>query len=820
MKNYIRNILSKDTPVTENDNVYTYTTSGEAATSDTQLRHLAHRGGDDGKLKDTIVVTEDNSSDNLDFEAGKTGLAGVSSGNLDPLSEQLSQQALEDEYAGITVDDDSPYPEVRAAVPSTDDTSLCQNTLRMWVLGMMMTTIGCGLNMLFSMHSPSIVLSSYVTAILAWPLGRAWDKVMPNKRLFGKWGPQLNPGPFNVKEHAIITAMGNVSFGGGNAYATDIILSMNMFYKKDFGWGFNLLAVWSTQCIGFALAGFTRKMLVTPGSMTWPATLVSTTFLTNMHVNENHVANGWKISRLKFFLVVFIAGFVYYWFPGFIFQALSYFAWVTWIKPNNIVLNQVFGASSGLGLLPITFDWNQIAGYIGSPLIPPVGAIVSILLSMVAIFWIVVPAIHYSNVWYGKYLPISDSGSYDRFQESYQVKKIVTENLSFDKAAYEKYSPLYLSATFAISYGLSFASTTATVMHAGLFHGKEIWAVFRGHNAEKEDVHNRLMKNYSDVPSWWYGVVFLFFFALSVATMRAWPTEMPIYSLIIALLIAAFFMLPVGIIFALTNISVGLNVLTEFIIGYMVPGKPIAMMFFKTFGYITNSQAVSYAQDMKLGHYMKVAPKTLFWGQLVATLWGALVQICVMEWAKGNIEDVCTPHQASHFTCPGSKVFFNASIIWGVIGPQRMFSAGQIYNKLLYFFILGAGLPVLNWAILRKWPKSLIKYVNWPVFFSGTGLIPPATPYNYGAYCMVGITFGYFIKKRFFHWWTKYNYSLSAGLDISLAWSSLIIFVTLGLTNTEAPSWWGNNVINTSEYNDEAIQRVLSPGESFGLTTW
>ena len=32
---------------------------------------------------------------------------------------------------------------------------------------------------------------------------------------------------------------------------------------------------------------------------------------------------------------------------------------------------------------------------------------------------------------------------------------------------------------------------------------------------------------------------------------------------------------------------------------------------------------------------------------------------------------------------------------------------------------------------LEKWPNSPVKYLHWPVFFSGTGYIPPATPYNY-----------------------------------------------------------------------------------------
>ncbi|CDO93557.1 unnamed protein product [Kluyveromyces dobzhanskii CBS 2104] len=775
----------------------------------------------EGVVQDQRYV--DSSSDNLNADEKKLGPQAVVSRvkSEDFLSEQLSNQIAEDEYADIAVEDDSAYPEVRAAVPSVDDPTLPQNTVRLWVLGMLMATVGSALNLLFSLHSPSIHLSAFVTSILAWPMGKAWDKIVPNVRLFGRFGgPYLNPSPFNLKEHCLIQIMANVSFGGGEAYATDIFLAMNNYFGADFGWGFDMVTVLATQCVGFALAGIAKDVLITPGSMIWPSNLVTCTFLTNLHINENHEANGWKISRLKFFFVVFVVGFVYYWFPGFIFQALSYFAWVTWIKPDNVIINQVFGASTGLGIIPLTFDWNQIAGYVGSPLVPPVGTIFSILLSMVLIFWITVPAVHYSNVWFGKYLPISDSGSYDRFQQSYNVTKIVSSDLTFDIKAYESYSPLYLPATFAISYGMSFASNAATLVHAALFHGKDIIGAFKQVKNEKGDVHNRLMKEYKDVPHWWYAIVFLIFFGLAIASVRAWNTEMPVWALVFALIIASVFLIPIGIIAAVTSISVGLNVLTEFIIGYILPGKPIAMMFFKTYGYITNYQAVTYAQDMKLGHYMKIAPRLMFKAQFIATVWSSIVQVCVLKWAQGNITDVCDAHQKSHFTCPNARVFFNAAIIWGVIGPQRMFSPGQMYNKVLWFFLVGAILPLISWVVLKKWPRSPIKYLNWPVFFSGTGLIPPATPYNYGSYCFTGIIFGYFIKKKWFHWWTKYNYSLSAALDIGLAWSSLMIFFCLVLSNTDAPNWWGNNVIETSDYQGTAIQRTLSAGESFGLTKW
>lgn len=771
------------------------------------------------KLKNFVNerVYHDEKNVSSDEVAEDNGLAPLKSAEFDPITSKLATQLSTDEYAGVVIEDDSPYPEVRASVPSSDDPTLPQNTLRVWVLGFILTTLGCGMNTLFAFHSPTFVITTFVTSILAFPLGKFWAKVVPDVKIFGL---ALNPGPFNLKEHAIITIMGSVSFGGGAAYATDILTAQNKFYNSDFGVGFAICAILSTQVIGFSLAGLARRSLVDSPSAVWPSNLVASTFLTNLHLNENHPAQGWKISRLAFFCIVGGGYFFYNFFPSYIFTALSYFAWPTWIAPNNVTVNQVFGASSGMGFAPITFDWNQVAGYIGSPLIPPATTILTILSSIVFIFWIIVPAIYYSNTWYSKYMPLSSSGSYDRYQQEYNVTRIVNkETLRFDEAAYKEYSPLFISSTFAISYGLSFASIIATLVHTVLFHGKDIVQQFKA--KEKPDVHLRLMRqNYKNIPEWWYGVVFLASFALSIVTVKVWDTEMPVWALVVALIIAIIFLLPVGIIYSKTNISVGLNVVTEFIIGYMVPGKPLAMMFFKTFGYITNNQAVLFAQDMKLGHYMKIDPRLLFWAQMSATIWGSLVQIGVMRWSYGNIVDLCTPHQKSHYTCPNGRVFFNASLIWGAIGPQRTFGSGAVYNKCLFFFFLGL-LPAVNWLILKKWPNSKIKWMNWPVFFSGTGLIPPATPYNYATYCMVGAFFSVFVKRKWTKWYFKYNYSLSAGLDIGLAYGTLIVFLCLQLTNTDFPSWWGNNVVlGTLDTNLETISKVLPEGEAFGPTTW
>ena len=127
-----------------------------------------------------------------------------------------------------------------------------------------------------------------------------------------------------------------------------------------------------------------------------------------------------------------------YWFPGYIATFLSVFAFVTWIKPNNVTINQVFGGWTGISVIPITFDWTQITGYnLKSPLIPPWFAIANTLMGTVFWYMIVTAGLHFSGHWYAKYLPISDSNSYDNTGHLYNVTKILTPEYTLDIAKYQ-----------------------------------------------------------------------------------------------------------------------------------------------------------------------------------------------------------------------------------------------------------------------------------------------------------------------------------------------------------------------------------------------
>jgi OPT family small oligopeptide transporter len=343
---------------------------------------------------------------------------------------------------------------------------------------------------------------------------------------------------------------------------------------------------------------------------------------------------------------------------------------------------------------------------------------------------------------------------------------------------------------------------------------------------EQPDIHARLMSKYKQVPEWWYMIVFVAMFVIGVISIELWHTEFPVWAFVLSLTIAFFYVIPIGMIQAITNQQVGLNVITELVVGYALPGRPIAMMMFKTWGYITMYQALTFTSDFKLGHYMKIPPRTMFWGQVVAAAIAGTVQLGVQAWMFSNIPDMCNTHQKDGFICPNTEVFGTASFIWGVIGPQRQFSSGQVYQALVYFFLFGAVCPVIAWLISLKWPNSFIRYVNFPVIFSGMGAIPPASALNYVPWAIVGFIFQYVIRRRHFSWWTKYNYVLSAALDSGLAVSIILIFFclqypqngTIGLNTIQ--SWWGNKVfLNTADGNSLPLL-TLPEGSTFGPTKW
>ena len=150
---------------------------------------------------------------------------------------------------------------------------------------------------------------------------------------------------------------------------------------------------------------------------------------------------------------------------------------------------------------------------------------------------------------------------------------------------------------------------------------------------------------------------------------------------------------------------------------------------------------------------MKIPPRTVFSCQAVATVWAAIVQVAVLNWALGTITDVCTPYvypvefnparyllslykglnRPILFAQTGRHSFPIASLgvsgndlangckieptdyFPGAIGPDRMLGPKSMYHDFQWFWLVGAALPVLFYFLGRMFPKSPVRHLNAPV---------------------------------------------------------------------------------------------------------
>ncbi|KAK1291129.1 Oligopeptide transporter 5 [Acorus calamus] len=210
--------------------------------------------------------------------------------------------------------------------------------------------------------------------------------------------------------------------------------------------------------------------------------------------------------------------------------------------------------------------------------------------------------------------------------------------------------------------------------------------------------------------------------------------------------------------------------------GYLYSGKPLANMMFSTYGDVALTQANLFINDFKLCHYMKIPPRSMF-----------------------LVQNICEPDKlpkGSNWTCPDARSYYMNNIIWGLVGPSRVFFPSGLYSKLFLFFIVGAISPVPIWVLARSFPhKKWIELVNIPIIFVGAAtMMPPIMPMNYWSWFFVGIIFNYFVFKRYKGWWAKYNYVMSNALDAGSAFMALLVTGTLQSFNVYGVSWWGLDV--------------------------
>lgn len=240
------------------------------------------------------------------------------------------------------------------------------------------------------------------------------------------------------------------------------------------------------------------------------------------------------------------------------------------------------------------------------------------------------------------------------------------------------------------------------------------------------------------------------------------------------------------------------------------------MMIFKTYSTITLAQAISFVGDLKVGHYCKIPPRTMFAAQLIGTVISVFMTLFVTDWQIRNIKDFCALNQAQKFSCPGATTFFGSSIIFGLLGPAEQFGKDGLYSNLLWGFPIGLLLPLPIWWAARRWPTSKwLQRIHLPVILAGTISYGPLNLTYITAGIPVAYYFNVHVKRRFYGWWQKYAYVFAVAMGTGIAISGLFIFVALQNTGVNI-DWVGNN-INQAGCDAKGCSLItLKEGEVFG----
>jgi len=182
--------------------------------------------------------------------------------------------------------------------------------------------------------------------------------------------------------------------------------------------------------------------------------------------------------------------------------------------------------------------------------------------------------------------------------------------------------------------------------------------------------------------------------------------------------------------------------------------------------------------------------------QVVGTLVAVIAYAGTAWWLMAEIPNLCDTNllpPGSQWTCPSDRVFFDASVIWGLVGPRRMFGDLGEYSNINWFFVGGAIAPALVYLASRLFPnKKWISDIHIPVLIGATAIMPPASAVNFTSWLVMAFVFGHFVFKYRREWWQRYNYVLSGGMDAGTGFMSVLLFLALQRSEI-AIDWWGNS---------------------------
>ncbi|KAK9381294.1 OPT oligopeptide transporter protein-domain-containing protein [Kockiozyma suomiensis] len=737
----------------------------------------------------------------------------------------IESYELDARLEAVVIHYHSPYPEVRAVTDPFDDPTIPVETIRAYLIGSFWVAVGSFINEFFTFRQPTLSLKSTVIQLLVFPTGKAFQLLPDWGFSFRGTRYSVNPGPWSIKEQMLATIMVNVGSQSSNWMSMVVALKHPLFF--DYKWvdfGFSWTMNFASLFFGYGLAGIMRKLVIFPVKAVFPNVLPTLALSRALVVKETKTSvHGWTISRQKLFYVIFSASFLYFFVPTFLFKALSVFNWMTWIAPKNKLLAMATGSYLGLGVNPLpTFDWAVI-NY-GQPLVYPFYAFMN-KFTGVLLTGIVMVILYWRNHRWTAFLPMNVNSIYDSSGKTYNLTRIMDENNKFSEELYENYSAPYMSAGNLVGTGGLWAVYTCTFVYVCISEHKLLWETLqmmwvsirhprRSALQEFDDPHSKLMSAYEEVPDWWYVALFFIGIGTGFAAIFAWPTTVPIWTVIAIFLFNIGMLMPTLVVLSRTGYSMGFGAFSVILAGYMDPGNPVTNIVIRMWGYNIDEQGESFVGDQKIAHYARIPQRATFRAQCLATLIQCFCSVGAVQALFSSVTDFCSPTQKDKFVCAFPRTVYSDAIMFGVIAPKRVLS--DVYPALKNAFWIGAVIAV-PFGLLRLKYRNRYKWFDLSLI--GYGTIFWGSTYNLVYYipgCYFSWFFMYYVRKRYIAWWTKYNYILTSGLSAGIAFGGVIIFAALQYPQVSLP-WWGNSVYAAGADFARVAALKDIPEEGFGL---
>ncbi|KAF9966399.1 OPT super, partial [Actinomortierella ambigua] len=181
------------------------------------------------------------------------------------------------------------------------------------------------------------------------------------------------------------------------------------------------------------------------------------------------------------------------------------------------------------------------------------------------------------------------------------------------------------------------------------------------------------------------------------------------------------------------------------------------------------------------------------WGATVGAIINYVVMIIIID-NKREYLDGTTQDPTGLWTGASPQVYWGSGLIYGALGPARMFGKSSQYHFIYWGFLIGGIIPVIQWVLTKKFPKIKWSRLNVTIIAVGMSEFPAGLVLGLVCGLAVCLIWQGWLFRYHKNWWSKYTFILSAALDTGAAFTGLFLFLFFqgGLhpkLNVNMPSW-------------------------------